>query len=253
MKNFLALTVLLASCSGGSPLTPTVATLFATPPPPYLTALGDSITAGAHGGEYVSALAHTLGAQYTNLGIGGETSGPVSFQVPGGVLLSRGGVLNDEVGSIPLQTTIVTLYIGTNDAWLFGQPTYTYALNPQAAVYNYASNIKDIIAGIRGRVPQAQIILADVPNSSWRQINLNESSGLRLVSAQLADGYKAALVATGYPVVDLLCDPGMYDEANFGGPYDPHPVASGFAVIAADFLAQIQHPKAPGNCKYEGT
>lgn len=201
-----------------------------------LVTLGDSITAGANGSEYPSMLATALGATVTNLGIGGEFTGPLIYGA-----LHYGGVLADEVGAIPLDTTLVTLYIGANDMWLFGVSDYPGYLDVPTTLARYDANIRTIVAGIRARVPGARIILASVPNAALRPVNVNLPQSIKGAYAALADGMRASLYATGLPVADLEHEPGMYDDANFDGPYSPHPIAAGFAIIAADFAKVIQH------------
>lgn len=246
--------------------------------PVHLAALGDSITAGGSATDpahyYVNVLAASLeAASFVNLGIPGQFSGPVNIRADGttgsnvggtwtntgGVdtQLVYGGVLNAEVPNIPTNTNLVTLYIGTNDFAFLSNlgilPDFSNAMTvAEGAAAFYASNIPNIIAGIRARVPAAQIIVATVPNHSWRTALRGENLLGRQASAYLADAYKATLVATGLPVVDLLCEPGMYNDANFNSAYDVHPNNAGHAIIAARFLAQVTNPTLPGHCQYEG-
>jgi lysophospholipase L1-like esterase len=233
----------------------------ATAAPIVYAALGDSITAGGSATApqfyYANVLGATLGAaSTTDLGIPGEFSGPVNFP-DNGLQITYGGVLADEVPQIPTNATLVTLYIGTNDYTFLGNlgilPDYSNAMTVEEGVASqYAANIAGIIAGIQIRAPKARIVVATVPNESWRAINRTEPLIARQAGAYLVDAFKSALIATGLTVVDLLCEPGMYDETNFGGPYNVHPNNAGHAIIAADFLAQIAHPTPPGHCQYEG-
>ena len=62
---------------------------------------------------------------------------------------------------------------------------------------------------------------------------------------------RAAVLVSGAEVVDLECEPGMYEDANFDGPLDPHPIASGHAAIASDFARVIAHGSDTGGCKWE--
>lgn len=265
MHKALALfALLLAGCGGGGagvgslpPQAKTVVTQ-STASAPVLVTLGDSITAGAHGSAYPPMLAAAIGAaSVTDLGIGGEFSGPTSFQIPGGSHPTYGGVLADEVPQIPLNATIVTLYIGTNDSIFLDGDEYDLTPNADNIMQfvplvetAYAQNITGIIAGIHQRVPAAKIILADVPNAAWRPAGQQELPILRQSETDMIDAFRQTLIATGLPLVDLTCDPGMYDDANFGGPTDPHPVASGFAIIANDFAQVIEHGSAVVPCEY---
>jgi lysophospholipase L1-like esterase len=230
-------------------------------------ALGDSITAGGEAStpanDYVSLVGAALGAQTTNLGIGGMTSGPVNLWI-GTENIVYSGVLAAEVPGIPTNATLVTLYIGTNDYYLAGNqsttstgasvgllPDYSNMAAVEASVESaYQTNIAGIIAGIKSRAPKARIVVATMPNYGWRDGHLGGPNDLA-VSQSIANSFKATLVATGLTVVDLECEPGMYDEKNFNSPTDPHPNDAGHAIMAADFLAQIAHPSAPAtSCQW---
>jgi lysophospholipase L1-like esterase len=223
---------------------------------PVLVTLGDSITAGAHGSEYPHKLGELIGAaRVTNLGIGGEFSGPMNYTVRNGTHMVYGGVLRDQVGAIPLDATIVTLYIGTNDMWLAREKTAPDLSNIDDvyadAAKAYDANLKAIVSAVRRRAPLARIVVADVPNPANRPVHMAEKAAMRDAESLLADSMRSTILATGVTVVDLECDPAMYDDANFGGPYDVHPVDRGFKAIAADFANAILHGSTLSWCVYE--
>ncbi|MDB5095478.1 MAG: GDSL-like lipase/acylhydrolase domain protein [Candidatus Eremiobacteraeota bacterium] len=228
----------------------------------HLTTLGDSITATyadptVDATLYPHVLAGLLGATLTDLGISGEASGPVTAAYREGALAygTSGGVLADEVPLIPLDTTIVTLYIGTNDVYEMGTqqaPDYSNTAQIGADTASaYATNVRAIVAGIHARVPNARIFAASVPDPAWRPISLPAPMIERSPYVTTLDAMRQALIGTGATLVDLMCEPAMYDDANFANPYDVHPLPSGHAVIAADFAAQIAHPTTPSSCKYQ--
>ena len=241
----LLLALLLQNCGGGggasSPLP-----VAATSAPQVYVALGDSITHGWDGSQYlttqayVNIVAASLGMTLVNLAIDGEQSGPPITS--GG---ADSGVLLDEVPQVPANASLVTVYTGIVDENQTAIGNDNYATT---AGY-YAANVRAIVAGIRQRAPQARIVLIAPPDlmdrSPWYGVP-NRSALATMVTAM-----KGALVATGLPVVDLECEPAMYDPANFLDGTNLHPLASGQAMIAADVLAQIAHPSAPGHCSYE--
>lgn len=243
MLKLLAMTCILTAgtcaCGGGGPAS--VAPLAGTAAlvgthaaaQERLVTLGDSITANALG--YAPLLASALGATLTNLAINGQFSGAVIYGA-----IHQGGVLADEVANIPLDTTLVTLYIGTNDMWLFGVSDYPGYLDVATTLARYDANIRSIIAGIRQRVPAARIVVASVPNSANRSGNAGLPQAIHDAVTAVADGMRASLLATGLPIVDLEHEPAMYDDANFGSNVDPHPNAAGCAIVAADFAKVIQ-------------
>lgn len=235
-----ALSAGLASCSGGGGSTPPLALS-----PQTVTAarglaasLGDSIALGQDVTSvqaYPTLLALDINASVANLGIGGEEIG------------TRGvskGVQIDEVPLIPLNTTVVTLYIGTNDA-LDQQTAGTY--DPSM----FVANIPPLISAIKLRVPAAQIIVATIPNRADTEPYLTGDPTNRARETTMINAMNAALVGTGLAIADLHCDPAMYDPINFFSPYDVHPVASGHVAIAADFMQAIQHPKPVQPCAYD--
>jgi lysophospholipase L1-like esterase len=230
--------------------------------PPHLTTLGDSITAGSSASDpnksYPVLLAASLGATLTNLGIGGMTTGPFPGHTNAAgriVVAPYPGVLAAEVPKIPLDSMIVTVFIGTNDGWLmsldFHQPSEDNLAEVTAAWSTaFRTNLPAIVAGIRARVPTARIVVATVPNSANRTAVLISKDPWRQAVSDFSNAMKATIVASGVTVVDLQCEPGMYDDSSFAGPIDVHPNDAGHALIAAAFFRAIQHPTAVTPCKY---
>jgi lysophospholipase L1-like esterase len=255
--------LLLGGCGGGGSSAGPVpaAPLSAAPPVPHLTTLGDSITAGGAASSpskaYPALLAAALGAQLTDLGIGGQFTGPYPghLNASGGVVIAPyPGVLAAEVPNIPLDTTIVTVFIGTNDAWAMTLDFNPTESNLQAVTDAWTAafqqNFPAIIAGIRARVPNARIIVATVPNPADRPAVRNSLDPWRTAATNFSNAMKATVVATGLPVVDLQCEPALYDDANFPDPINVHPLDAGHAAIAADFLRVIQSPQSVSSCQY---
>lgn len=262
----LAFSLLLANCGGGGgSATPSVlpkqitqAAPAPTATPIVYAALGDSITLGGAASspatDYVSLVGAALNATTTDLGIGGETSGPIS-QLVSGSLISYPGVLAAEVPNIPLNANLVTLYIGTNDIFFAENdgllPDFSnFAGIANATVAIYTENVQAIVAGIRARVPNARIIVASVPTSAYRSIN-QYAPALDIDGVlTMGIGFRNALIALGLDVVDFACDPVLYADSTYSDPYNVHPDDAGHAAMAADLLAQITNPTSPGTCKY---
>lgn len=198
-----------------------------------------------------------VGARVLDLGIPGEFSGPVDYQIPNREHMIYGGLLADEVHRIPLDADIVTLYIGTNDMWLAHLRTQPDLSNVERAYEDaaeaYSANLRAIVASIRDRVPHAMLVIADVPNPANRPVEVSRPNPrVRTAESWLANSMKASIVSTGAIIVDLECDPAMYDDANFGSPYDVHPVASGFSAIATDFAQAISSGVSQARtCRYQ--
>ena len=110
--------------------------------------------------------------------------------------------------------------------------------------------MRAIVAAIHARVPGAKLAIFTVPNQTYRSA-AGEAPAQKQVISAFDDTMRAAIIATGAIVVDLQCEPGMYDNANFANPWDVHPMNPGHAIIAADVIAQLAHQTAPGHCQWE--
>lgn len=223
----------LTACGGGAPGAPYQPPVPVGPVAQQLyVPLGDSITAQ---GGYAKAIAAALGAKLLNLGIGGEFSGPFD-QWNDGTEIKYGGVLADEVSKIPPEATLISLYIGTNNAWAFGVPTFTGYLDVPNGLAHYRADVASILAGAHAAAPHAKLVVISVPNQALRAASLGSPPQY----TQLIDGMRQVLIDTGLPLVDLERDPAMYDEANFQGPTNVHPTPAGEAAIAAAFLRVVR-------------
>lgn len=250
----LALWIPLAACAGAGTAQP----VLSPPGPRHIATLGDSITAASYTPNgYPVVMGKTLGAEVTNLGIGGMTAIPYPGHTVNGVqtIAPIAGVLVTEVPKIPLDTDIVTLYIGTNDIWVMTLDFAPDESNMKTVEARYAAmfaaDLNAIVAGIRQRVPKARLVIATVPNRDDRSVSWPSRDPARQVVTDFSDAIKADVVATGATVVDLLCEPAMYDETNFPDVYNVHPNDLGQAAIARDFVRAIQNPAVPGTCSYE--
>lgn len=242
----------------------------ASPTPPHLTVLGDSITYGVGASDrnatgYAAILANKLGAQLTNLGISGETAIPepneyfTGTTVTGDVYPAHAGVLADEVSRIPLDTTIVTLYIGTNDLWLANSHTSADYSNMDAlytaVAADYARYLSATVSAIRARVPLASIVIATNINPADKGVIATVTSGpvfkYRQAMTALVNSMNAAVQAQGAIVADLHCDAQLYDTADYLSAVDVHPNDAGHARIAEDFYAAIVTGGTAQACVYD--
>ncbi len=267
--------VALCACGVGAGFASPASPLSQPPAPspqPYLTTIGDSITYGIGASDrettsYAALLARALGARWTNLGIQRETLIPEPNAIftgvsgSGSAYRSNGGVLADEVPNIPLQTTIVTLYIGTNDLY------YTAAsmhpdLSNAAGIFSgvgplWDSAFTSLIHAIRVRVPSAKIVVATVINVADKgnvaRLNAGPWKSYRRGFTDLANHMNAAIYNAGVDVAAVHCDARLYDVANYMTPDDVHPNDIGHRALFEDFMTAIRHPqKRPSPCIYDG-
>ena len=238
--------------------------------PAVLVTLGDSITdLGPQSGnfalpseKYPSLLAKDLGATLYDLGISGETASAF-----GRFVLFNGGpwlgptkpMEADEMPNFPAAcaaaeaSCYVTIYIGTNDEVLAGSPTAGFA--PAKVAAAYAASLPAAVAAVRSKAPFARIFIATIPNHGVVRADPPAiplpNPDTQAVFA-LVRSFKSTIEAIpNITVVDLLCDPAMYDPKNFNTPYDVHPNARGHRAIERAFLEQMHHATPPAPCAYE--
>jgi lysophospholipase L1-like esterase len=256
----------LAACGGGGSAAPTVlpaAAPTAAPTPIIYTALGDSITLGGEASQigvtnYVALVGAALNTVPANLGQGGMTTGSVNITLPASPAPEQivyAGVLAAEVPNIQSNANLVSLYIGTNDLILAEAQVLDNGVNEAAffeqAEAAYAVNLNAIVAGIKARAPNAQLVIMTVPNETYRG-GAGDPLPLQQDLTNLDNAMRTAIASSGAVIVDLQCLPAMYNLADFPGPYDVHPNDAGHAAIAQAQLAAIaQHTTMiPATCPW---
>jgi lysophospholipase L1-like esterase len=224
-------------------------------------ALGDSITAGTgvansckpfpnhpvdiniycpSGTSYPILTAKVLRAsgvakKFMNLGIPGAT-------------IDR--VISDELPYLPANTTLVTLYIGTNDSRQFGTPKYSV----DEAVIRYERQYEELLSSIHMQAPQARIVLINIPNEK----ELGMTYHLTDVVAERFDQTSQRMtrfINGHYPkfaVVDTICDPKSYIvEHRYKGSVHPSELgAADLAKSLLDVLLAATPPAPPSSCQW---
>jgi lysophospholipase L1-like esterase len=158
---------------------------------------------------------------------------------------------------IPANTTFITLFIGYNDELsLAAQGATTITGDPSQVEATFAANMQLIVAELQKT--GSTIYVARLPNAAnlpgWRSADMLVRSTLSSTTAAM----NSTIDHLGLRVVDLLCAPGMYDDANYtqtvGGVsyvYGIHPNTLGHAYIASIFLQTIQNNLAASpSCSY---
>lgn len=247
-----------------------------TPAPPanevHYTAIGasDALGIGASvpcfifapcptGTGYVQTLARQLES-------GGKTVTLMNLGIPGAVLGADtqtlgasvgmdifGNFLEREVPFVPRDSTVVTVFAGGNDVNTIGTALERGqgAGNPTAFIQthtqNFARDLKALVDGIRGRAPNARIVILNLPNMAA----LPYSAGLTLqkkqVMQQISVAFSAqinALTAQNVLVVDLMCDAQMY-QANMFSSDGFHPNDAGYARLTALTFGPASTGSAP--------
>jgi lysophospholipase L1-like esterase len=234
----------------------------ATPPPPGLyAAMGDSITFGVGvskncqafpthpvdieqycpgGTSYAVLVAKALrkagvAGHFMNLGISGAH-------------VER--VISDELPYLPANTTVVTLYIGTNDSRAVRSAKHSI----EQVVDQFETHFDELLAMIHHKAPNARIVLINFPNERYLAAAYHVPDPvLPLYDATSQD--LAAFIDSHYPryaVADTICNPTSYDETlHYKGTV--HPDDAGSALLARSVVDVIlaSHPPAPPtSCKW---
>lgn len=253
----VGLCVLLAGCDkSDGPTTPSPG----TPTTPYYTVIGASDATG-HGGSiecapfdlecadgtgYAQRIVRRFRqergqADYRNLGVPGQVLNRAIEDLGGQLGRSEGGnFMERQVPFVRAETTMVTIFAGGNDANVIGEAVRAGlgGGDPRAFIdahiRQWGADYGTIINRIRAQAPAARIVVLNVPNlGATPYVAANpvvERSILQHITVGLADQTNA-LTSRGVLVVDLMCEPQIYNAGNF---YSDgfHPNDNGYALIA---------------------
>lgn len=237
----------------------------ATPPPAGLyVAMGDSITFGVgvtqdchafptypvdieeycpDGTSYAILTAKELrkagvAGHFMNLGIGGAH-------------VER--VISDELPYLPSETTLVTLYIGTNDSRGVRDPKLSVA----DVVNQFEHHFDDLLSMIHAKAQKARIVLINFPNEKYLAATYHLTEDV-LTLYDATSQALAGFINGHYPeyaVVDTICNPASYDDKLlFNG--GVHPNDAGSAILAQSVLKVVlakDPPPPPTSCQWYGS
>ena len=202
---------------------------------PIVAAVGDSITYG-----YGLASPRTQSYPYV-VGRKLHALRVVDLGVPG---TDAAYAIAREVPKIPQDATVVLIFEGTNEMWPVIDPRQRDAGSPAFDVH--AHTFERLIEAVRRRAPHAHVVLINQRNYGYngqqffKGESLTAEARFSLAWDAVVNGYAAEPSSA---VVDLRCDPQMYDASLFTDGI--HPTAQGHARIASDVEAAIAHPKVP--------
>lgn len=260
----LMLLLMVTGCGGsgagsGSAASPTAPTPVTAAPVSY-TAVGasDAVGVGASvpcaplvpcptGTGYVPVLARRLGQSgaavtLTNLGIPGAVVNAEMLALSAAV---GGGAPADMVRTslplVPTSSTLVTVFTGGNDAnaiaaavnaGLAGSNISTY-VDSQVALFG--AGFQALIDGIRSRAPGARLLVVNLPNLAGLPYasaypSLRQRS-LQRAAVGMTTQVINRMASQGIPVIDLMCDPRVYDRVNLSAD-GFHPSDAGYAILA---------------------
>ena len=264
MKRFLVLTVAVLSLTGCDLLKSGNSSTTPTPPSATTfdyTAIGASdaigfgssnvcfpFTACPNGTGYVQDIGRMYQADHAsitlsllNMGIPGAVLGPTIMNL--GNSLGLGIPANFIDGELPfIQTngSLVTIFAGGNDvrtvgsaiqAGLAGSDVNAYILNQSS---QFGADLNTLVNGVKAKSPSARIIVLNLPNLAGTPFASGYALADKQVLQTIAVSFSAQIngfSTRGASVVDLMCDPNMYQPSIFSSD-GFHPNDQGYAYLA---------------------
>ena len=205
----------------------------------------------ANGTSYVSVLTRALRnagktVTLTNVGVPGAVMSPAIQQLTRQI--GRNDVIanfvENQVPFVTTATTHVTMFAGGNDGNAIAQairagvpgsdtPNDTRAFVDRQ-VAQWGTDLEDLIRRIRARSPNVRIVAFNLPNLAAMRyvagLSTFERSILQRIAVGLTDRINA-LTAQNVLVVDLMCEPRIYSDANVSSD-GFHPSDAGYQLMA---------------------
>jgi lysophospholipase L1-like esterase len=159
--------------------------------------------------------------------------------------LILGNIIERQMPFVRTDSTLVTVFTGANEV-----NTITAALGNGAAgddpegyidqkVRTFSADYTTLVAGIRSRAPEARIVLLNLPNLAGipylASASLSHKRAAQRASVQMTAAINALPVAS---VVDLMCDPRLYEAATFSSD-GFHPSDAGYAILGTEIARAV--------------
>jgi lysophospholipase L1-like esterase len=200
-----------------------------------------------NGAGYVQVLTRQLRAQQrevtlTNLGIPAAVLSPTIYALA----RSRGrdvpaNFIEHELTVISPRATLVTIFGGANDVNAAGavlQQSVTSVAEARAfadaRIREFGSDYDRLVSTIRERAPGAFIIVINIPNLGVMPYAASNTVQERSVLQYLSVGFTREAnrqARSGVVVLDLMCDPTVYDRTNVSSD-GFHPSDAGYSYLA---------------------
>jgi lysophospholipase L1-like esterase len=205
----------------------------------------------ANGTSYVYVLQRALrnagkSVTLTNVGVPGAVMSPaiqaLTRQMGRNDVIAN--FIENQVPFVTPATTHVTVFAGGNDANAIGQAIRaglagSDTLNDIRAyidrqVAQWGGDLEDLVRRVRARSANARIVAYNLPNLAALRYVANASITERAILQRIAVGLTDrinALAAQNVLVVDLMCEPRIYSDANLSGD-GFHPNDAGYQLMA---------------------
>jgi lysophospholipase L1-like esterase len=222
-------------------------------------------TACPDGRGYVPGLVRALERQGStvtllNLGLPGAVLSP-SIQALGNQYGRdiQGNFLEQEMPFVSRASTLVTIFAGGNDTNAVATAVDRGAAGSDPngfidrQVAEFGRDYQALVSGIRGRAPDARIVVLNLPNFAGLPYTAGyrpeQKRWMQRISVGLARQANA-MAAQGAVIVDLLCDPRSYQASNYSSD-GFHPDDAGYAFITEKVLQAITSgSSAQADCSF---
>lgn len=212
------------------------------------------------GTGYVQVIARRLAE-------GGKTVDLANLGIPGAVLSARiqsisaaypprvdFTFMERELPFVPRDTTVATIFAGGNDVNVVARSvTGEGGSNPRGYIDDqarkFATEMQQLVDGIRERAPEARIVIANLPNFAGAPFTSGYSMDARRVLQTLSVqfttiGINPLAAKSNVAVVDLMCEPRFYQSSTYSSD-GFHPSDAGYQIMADLMLAAIRATSYP--------
>ena len=162
--------------------------------------------------------------------------------------------IEDEVPFVPRDSTVVTVFAGGNDLNVVRSAIGGGAAGGNINGYvdqqvlQFTEDFQSLIASLQTRAASARIVVLNLPNLAALPYLSGASAADRKAAQRFSVGVTLSafnpLSSRGIPVIDLMCEPRLYQAGNISSD-GFHPNDAGYAVLAAQVVAAITSASYP--------
>ena len=152
-----------------------------------------------------------------------------------------------ELPFVPTNSTLVTILGGPNDTLALGDAIEKGAGGTNVRGYidtqiaAFGADYDRLVKGIQERAPNAFIVILNMPNLAGLPFGVNAGQPRRQLLQAISVGFSREAnrrAGTGVVVVDLMCDPTIYERTRYSSD-GFHPNDAGYAYVAENKLLPV--------------
>ena len=196
----------------------------------------------------------TITFSLLNMGIPGAVLGPSVMSLGNSLGLGiPANFLDGELPFIQTNGSLVTVFAGGNDARTVGSALQAGLAGSNVSGYiasqasQFGADLNTLVQGIKAKSPQALVVILNLPNLAGAPFaagdSLVDKQALQAISVGFT-GQINALAGRGVSVVDLMCDPNMYQPGIYSSD-GFHPNDAGYTYMAGLVYAAVRSGTAP--------